>query len=460
MRHLTNYDKQIIRSIQECLESKIQIDLQVFLQSLLFKAGSGRALILQSPSKCASFYLTPEKFHDIEDRKIEIKKLFDFYSLIENLQQEGYIAVYREKLEQMYFLQEEFTHTSAVKNYIFLNEMGMYTSTPETILSKDQEIVYQGIVFNGEVFEYMLRNGTGFLLQLKNFENLLTEYYVEPKRKISFNSTVNLTGLIVGIIGVIMHTAVVFYVQKKAGGIEKKISTIITQHNSVKKSESNVLKQPLISEDNEISEREQPTRIYGIDISKWNGSIASKLNLHDSIKFVICKATEGRKEIDKEYLDNWSIITQKNLITGVYHFYHDDSEPQKQALHYWKTIANQKLPDITLIVDIEEKSLSDQSNRDLLEKNFIIFLNTLQDLSGKLPMIYTDTSFANKYLTNPILSKYPLWLACYTNKSSPKVPMTWAKVGYKIWQKRDNYFIDSEITDFDIFSGLLSELKQ
>jgi len=51
-----------------------------------------------------------------------------------------------------------------------------------------------------------------------------------------------------------------------------------------------------------------------------------------------------------------------------------------------------------------------------------------------------------------------LWLAQYTKKSKPTLPKTWQEKGYKIWQKSDNYFIDSRNTDFDLFYGTKAEL--
>lgn len=73
-------------------------------------------------------------------------------------------------------------------------------------------------------------------------------------------------------------------------------------------------------------------------------------------------------------------------------------------------------------------------------------------------MIYTNTGFADQYLMNNVFSKYPLWLAAYSNTKNPQLPFVWKKKGYKIWQKQDSYFIDSHVYDFDVFYGKKTDL--
>ena len=50
------------------------------------------------------------------------------------------------------------------------------------------------------------------------------------------------------------------------------------------------------------------TKMYGIDISKWNGNEAEEIEPKDSITFVICKATQGIKLVDPDFKQNVALI--------------------------------------------------------------------------------------------------------------------------------------------------------
>ena len=111
--------------------------------------------------------------------------------------------------------------------------------------------------------------------------------------------------------------------------------------------------------------------------------------------------------------------------------------------------------DIPPIVDVETESYPSDSKIDAteLQEKLLTFLAELEKKSARTPMVYTSKYFADKYLVNSKLSKYPLWLAEYTNASQPDLPVTWENVGFRIWQKSVSYNIHSETSDFDVFYG-------
>lgn len=211
---------------------------------------------------------------------------------------------------------------------------------------------------------------------------------------------------------------------------------------------------------------EKPTvevakRYYGIDVSKWNGKEVSEIVPADSLTFVICKATQGLTGIDPDFKTNLAAIKKQGLISGAYHFYQVGDDPNTQAAHFWNTIGANGGIDIAPVVDIEQGSLpKGKANTTTIQKNLLVFLKALEKSCGKVPMIYTGAAFGEQYLNNPVFAKYPLWLAEYTQSSKPKVPKTWAKTGYKIWQRSDGYKINSTTTDFDVYFGTKSNLTK
>lgn len=202
-------------------------------------------------------------------------------------------------------------------------------------------------------------------------------------------------------------------------------------------------------------------QIKGIDVSHYQGDIPWD-SLTPSISFAICKATEGRTLLDTDFQRNWSQIKLSGRVRGAYHFYLTSDDPITQAQFFWKTVsADYQANDLPLILDIEQGSLRKTITPAQLQKDVLSFLTTLEQLSGKIPMVYCSTYFANQYLDNAKLSRYPLWLAEYTSRSTPHVPTTWQDKGWSFWQKSDSYDLRqiSGALDFDLFHGSDAELQ-
>lgn len=199
---------------------------------------------------------------------------------------------------------------------------------------------------------------------------------------------------------------------------------------------------------------------YGIDVSHWDGNIVEDINKLDKLSFAICKATEGHSYVDPDFHKNRMALQEKGLIYGSYHFFVIQDNPVKQAEHYYKIIGGdhhgKQMP---CIVDIEQGSLGDNTNSENIQESLQTFLNHIEKLSGRVPMIYTNIVFANEHLTDPVFAKYPLWLAEYNGMKSPTIPDVWKEKGYTIWQKTDHHDINSTEVDYDQFYGLLSTLS-
>jgi lysozyme len=134
----------------------------------------------------------------------------------------------------------------------------------------------------------------------------------------------------------------------------------------------------------------------------------------------------------------------------------------KQADFFRKVVSSQGKTDIAPVVDIEQESLPENEDidTDKLQMEILACLERLQETCKRIPIIYTNHPFANKYLTDSRFSNYPLWIADYTHRDAPVLPKVWKNAGYKIWQKKDNHSIGSHIADFDVFFGKLEDLTK
>jgi lysozyme len=194
--------------------------------------------------------------------------------------------------------------------------------------------------------------------------------------------------------------------------------------------------------------------ISGIDISHFQDDEIDYLNKKGSqLDFVICKATEGLTYTDPDFTANWKTIQQQGFVRGAYHFYHCADDPTQQANYFLSTVGTFLETDLPPIVDFEENSIDKNCSKATIQKNLLQFLTILEQKTGKKPILYTDTNIGNSEISDPAFSNYYLWIADYNPVTSPTVPSVWKTKSWTLWQKTQNYSLDSYTNDFDVFNG-------
>lgn len=463
MRSFSDWDKNVLNNlVKEKTGSSHQVD--TLLNSFYFKEDLGRALIIQAQRKYAVFFLKSELYENEQTKNEELTKFLDLLSLLKLLVADGYLAIHKadnEKDKSMFFLQDSFTNPQPSSGTIYLNAAGDYTSSPETIHNKNKQVAYKGIVFEREMYDLILGLTTGNYIITQNINQLLTTSQTKYswKGKGTFLSVLLLIALLSLAIQLYIntgnqheeqyqqHQSVVeshHAIQQQLNDLTNKIQFISTHLSSASLAQQ--------STENKVRKH------YGIDVSRWNGDIQSELDKVDSIDFVICKATEGKSGVDPTFKANWNLLSEKGLIRGAYHFYLVDDDPIRQAEHFWSIIQQLDSTDLAPVVDIEQGSISSDTDPVRIQVELLLFLRHLQSKCNRLPMIYTGVDFADQYLTNDAFASYPLWLADYTKRENPSIPKAWKEKGFTIWQRTDEYTINSNNTDLDIFYGKLEQL--
>ena len=432
-------EKALLHSMST-LDSKDAVSMQKLLEGIFFTEKEGRALIIQTVDHYVVFFLNITKFEDENVKKQETIRFLEVVALLQDLKKERYITLLpsgrNRKEESMYFVQDAFMHPEPGTGRIILNKEGDYTHSPESIFDKDNHIIYKGIFFDRETYDFLTNNLESTVLISDRFEDLVKENNTADNNK---TKTHHKWGTWVFRVCTVILFAIALYffwgqMKQHQSGLNdlvpsKKVST-------------------------------PKKRFYGIDISRYNGRIVDKINVSGTLAFVICKATEGEHFRDPNFNYNWKSIKGKKLIRGAYHFFHTNTDPIKQAKNYISTVGKWEDTDIAPIVDIEAESLSKSEKVQTvkeIENNLLEFLNEIKERTNRVPMIYTGKAFANDYLLNKTFSKYPLWLAEYDNREQPILPSTWKDVGFKVWQKSDKYrlksSVDDSVYDLDIFEG-------
>ena len=153
------------------------------------------------------------------------------------------------------------------------------------------------------------------------------------------------------------------------------------------------------------------SNIYdGIDVSGWQGNIDYSEVASSGIEIVYMKASEGTSFVDPYFNQNYTNAKANGLKVGFYHYLtaRSNSEAVAQANFFVSTISGMT-PDCRLAMDFE--SFGSLSTEEINEIG-LTFMQTVESLSGKEMVIYSDTSNASNIFGGG-LTKYPLWVAQY-----------------------------------------------
>ena len=126
----------------------------------------------------------------------------------------------------------------------------------------------------------------------------------------------------------------------------------------------------------------------GIDISEWQGDINFEEVKNSGISIVYIKATQGTDYIDPYLEEYYNGAKANDLKIGFYHFL--TARSNEEAI-------------------LEAKFFASSIN------NYIsaTFLETVQNLTGKETIIYSDAFNARNTFNSSLANTYPIWVAEY-----------------------------------------------
>ncbi len=169
----------------------------------------------------------------------------------------------------------------------------------------------------------------------------------------------------------------------------------------------------------------------GIDISHWQGTVAwSKVDAAGT-QFAFMKATEGSTYSDPTLSRNWAGAKAVGIYRGAYHFARPSvGSAAAQARHYVSKVPSfTEAGSLPPVLDLEATG---GLSRSALRTWVSTWLSTVENLTGRVPILYFSPSFWESNLGNDRgFSRYPLWIAHYTT-GAPRIPGGWS--GYTFWQ--------------------------
>lgn len=196
--------------------------------------------------------------------------------------------------------------------------------------------------------------------------------------------------------------------------------------------------------------------ITGPDVSSWqhvDGRFINWFAVRGSGQsFAMLKATEGLDYVNPYFVLDSVVMRAAGVARGTYHFARPNLPPEPQAAYYAAAVLGQNGPlDLPPVLDLETSgglapaALIDWTHR---------YLNAVQALTGRVPIIYTYPRFWRTAMANTNqFARYPLWIADYSGHPQPDVPGGWP--AWTFWQTTDSATIPGigGRTDRNVYSG-------
>ncbi|MBD1590917.1 glycoside hydrolase [Arthrobacter sp. S1_S22] len=193
--------------------------------------------------------------------------------------------------------------------------------------------------------------------------------------------------------------------------------------------------------------------VQGLDVSGHQPTVDWQQQWNMGSRFAYVKATEGNYYKNPSYSSQYQGSRNVGMIRGAYHFAIPNwSSGADQARYFVQNGGGWSADGYTMppVLDFEFNPYEGRTINGFYFGNTCYnmspaqlqswvrdFGNTMQSLTGRLPVIYTNTSWWNQCLSNPAgFGDYPLWIAAYpsspTNNAGPVPTSSWSS--YSMWQ--------------------------
>lgn len=432
--------------------------MSLFLAEHFLNVQAGRALILQPARKVGYFYLRPEVYDRADLLAAEIKQFLDLFALLARLRADRLLYLLGAETAQapMIFVGDLFEHPKASTAHVVLNGRGDYTFAPETIQDADDNVIYKGVLLDGEVFELVASCVHGiFYLSDASRAQWLGPLVQEPPVPAPALPQPGVWPWITAAAAIAVLGAL-WWSGRQAPPTPR-------QHASAAATTRPAIPATAPAPVAEVAAPAPEASLAGIDISKWNADPATLLR-EKGIAFAFARASYGLTP-DPAFGAIRKAMRQNGIAHGAYHVFSYQSDPAVQAERFAAVLGAAAPRELCPAVDVEEGSFASRAPAPAVaavRQALLSHLALLEKKLGCTPLIYTNRAVGNQYLNDARFARYPLWIADWSaNASGPVLPAAWKQAGYRFWQKSANYaFTDlpRTATDYDQFAGSAADL--
>lgn len=174
----------------------------------------------------------------------------------------------------------------------------------------------------------------------------------------------------------------------------------------------------------------------GTDVSHWQGIIDWNKMASKNVKFSITKGTDFYRNIATGFVDkraeiNLEGMREAGIRTGGYCWLQPRHDPKLQAQYFLDNFYSKHKTAFPPVLDFEDNNVISWS--DMLWRAQV-WLEVVEEQTGEIPIVYTSPGYMMNFDKNKsgFLSRYPLWIAHYIQRTYPTVPYPWQD--WMIWQ--------------------------
>ncbi len=204
---------------------------------------------------------------------------------------------------------------------------------------------------------------------------------------------------------------------------------------------------------------QNPTTTFGIDVSKWQGTVNWPAVKADGVVFAIVRVSDGTQTLDEQFEANWKGTKAAGIIRGAYQFFRPAQSATDQAALFVEKIEQAggfEPGDLPGVIDVE--SMGGVSSAQAIQA-VGAWIEYVEQHTGRRPIIYSGSYFWDDNSLGGNFSDYPLWTAHYTSAACPLVSSEWDR--WTFWQYTDKGSVAgiSGGVDENRFDGNLAQLQ-
>ena len=205
-----------------------------------------------------------------------------------------------------------------------------------------------------------------------------------------------------------------------------------------------------------------PGHALGVDSASWQHPFGAPVNWQAAAasgqSYAFIKATEGTGPANRYYESDVADARAAGMLIGSYHKARPAMEPAQQAHAFADRLQSVGGPQLPPVLDLEvDEGLDAGELTDWTQ----VFLDTLQERTGRTPIIYTYRYFWVDWMDNTTrFAEYPLWLAEY-GVSEPTLPMIGGWSEWLFWQRSETGDVPgfTDNVDLNVFASTRDDLN-
>ncbi len=198
-------------------------------------------------------------------------------------------------------------------------------------------------------------------------------------------------------------------------------------------------------------------RVFGIDISAYQGEIDWKELEDQEIAFAFIKATQGHDYVDSEFSRNWSEISDTSIKKGAYLFFEPDS-PTDQSLQLFYDTVPVDVRALPPVIDVELDNSQEPKKANIV-KSLKEMVDGMSEHYHKKPIIYTNYNTYNTFLSKDFDNVY-FWIADLDSSYPELANNEWTFWQYTYRGILNGVGEDITFVDLDLYNGNLKDFKK